>query len=266
MNEPAHEIKVRVFVRHKKTCDHVGEEGHANCRCAKWLRYTRHGKQFRQPANTRSFGTAEEKARELERRLNAGESPVLSRPNQPKMPTIADKIETFIIAKQTEGLSTSTRRKLKYQLGLFEQFMAGRSIFFPAEVTTEDVIKYRATWKWKSGVTRQKAQQNLRGFLRLACEGKVLEDLLKVLKPIKLSREDTVRLKPRPFSARISSLRTPFLRSAIAVKRWYTSSNSARSSWNPRCWQRSFSACRPLCLPSTSCVCAKPTSSGCMIS
>jgi len=200
VNEPAHEIKVRVFVRHKKTCDHVGEEGHANCRCAKWLRYTRHGKQFRQPANTRSFGTAEEKARELERRLNAGESPVLSRPNQPKMPTIADKIETFIIAKQTEGLSTSTRRKLKYQLGLFEQFMAGRSIFFPAEVTTEDVIKYRATWKWKSGVTRQKAQQNLRGFLRLACEGKVLEDLLKVLKPIKLSREDTVRLKPRPFS------------------------------------------------------------------
>jgi hypothetical protein len=64
VNEPAHEIRVRVFVRHKKTCEHFGEEGHANCRCAKWLRYTRHGKQFRTPANTRSFGTAEEKARE----------------------------------------------------------------------------------------------------------------------------------------------------------------------------------------------------------
>jgi integrase len=33
----------------------------------------------------------------------------------------------------------------------------------------------------------------------MACEGKVLEDLLRVLKPIKLSREDTARLKPQPF-------------------------------------------------------------------
>ena len=68
LNEPAHEIKVRVFVRHKATCEYSGEEGYARCRCAKWLRYSRHGKQFRQSANTRSFGTAEEKARELERR------------------------------------------------------------------------------------------------------------------------------------------------------------------------------------------------------
>ncbi len=201
MSEPAHEIKVRIFVRHKKTCEHVGEEGYANCRCAKWLRYTRHGKQFRQPANTRSFGTAEEKARELERRLNAGENPVLSRPNEPRrQPTIADKIETFIIAKQTEGLSNSTRRKLKYQLGLFEQFMASRSKYFPDEIATDDVLHFRASWKWKSGVTRQKAQQNLRGFLRMACGGRVLEELLRVLKPIKLTREDTVRLKPQPFS------------------------------------------------------------------
>lgn len=200
MNEPAHEIRVRVFVRHKKTCEHFGEEGHANCRCAKWLRYTRHGKQFRTPANTRSFGTAEEKARELQHRLNSGETPALPQPNQPKKATIADKIETFIVAKQTEGLSNSTRRKLKYQLGLFEQFMAARSKYFPAEITTDEVLHFRASWKWKSGVTRQKAQQNLRGFLRMACEGKLLEDLLRVLKPIKLSKEDTVRLKPQPFS------------------------------------------------------------------
>ncbi len=72
MNEPAQEIRVRVFVRHKATCDYSGEEGYARCRCAKWLRYSRHGKQFRQPANTRSFGTAEEKAREQYRILAPG--------------------------------------------------------------------------------------------------------------------------------------------------------------------------------------------------
>jgi hypothetical protein len=156
-------------------------------------RYSRHGKQFRVPAHTRSFGTAEEKARELERRLNSGEVVSLPKPDQPKKPTVADKIET-------EGLSNSTRRKLKYQLGLFERYLADRSKFFPHEITTDDVIQFRASWKWKSGVTRQKAQQNLRGFLRSACEGKQLEDILRVLKPIKLTKEDAVRLKPQPFS------------------------------------------------------------------
>jgi hypothetical protein len=37
VNEPAHEVRVRVFVRHKTTCDHYGEEEHAKCRCSKWL-------------------------------------------------------------------------------------------------------------------------------------------------------------------------------------------------------------------------------------
>jgi len=200
VNEPAQAIRVRVFVRHKATCDRSGEEGYARCRCAKWLRYSRHGKQFRQPANTRSFGTAEEKARELERRLNSGEVVVPAKPEQPKKTTIADKIATHILAKQSEGLSNSTRRKLKYQLGLFEQYLADRSKFFPHEITTDDVVHFRASWKWKSNVTRQKAQQNLRGFLRSACEGKQLEDILRVLKPIKLTKEDTIRLKPQPFS------------------------------------------------------------------
>ena len=67
-----------------------------------------HGKQFRQPRNTRSFGTAEEKARELERRLNSGEAVVPANPDQPKKATVADKIATHILAKQSEGLSNST--------------------------------------------------------------------------------------------------------------------------------------------------------------
>jgi integrase len=200
VSEPAHEVTVRVFVRHKATCDHHGEEGYANCRCLKWLRWSRHGKQFRQTASTRSWGSALEKARELERRLTLGEMPVVPKPDQPKKATIADKIATHILAKQSEGFSNSTRRKLKYQLGLFERWMADRSKFFPHEITTDDCVTFRASWKWKSGVTRQKAQQNLRGFLRSACEGKQLEDILRVLKPIKLTKEDTVRLKPQPFS------------------------------------------------------------------
>ncbi|HZW81761.1 MAG TPA: hypothetical protein VFF50_14910 [Candidatus Deferrimicrobiaceae bacterium] len=182
-------------------CDHAGEEGYANCRCAKWLRYSRHGKQFRQSANTRSFGTALEKARHLERRLRSGETPYLPKPEQSKNATIRDKIETYTLNKQKGvGLSKATLRKLKYQLGLFEQFLQDRSKFFPQEITADDVIHFRASWKWGSGVTRQKAQQNLRGFLRFICDGKQLEAALKILESIKLSKEDTARLKPKPFT------------------------------------------------------------------
>ena len=102
-------------------------------------------------------------------------------------------------AKRSEGLSPATLRKLKYQLGTFEQFLAARSKFFPSEITATDVIEFRSGWTWKSGVTRQKAQQNLRGFLRLCCTDN-LEKLLNALKPIKLSKIDMTRLKPQPFS------------------------------------------------------------------
>ena len=47
--------------------------------------------------------------------------------------------------------------------------------------------------------TRQKAQQNIRGFLRYCCRQN-LNDLLSALKAIRLSRADRKRLEPKPFS------------------------------------------------------------------
>jgi integrase len=82
---------------------------------------------------------------------------------------------------------------------MFEQFLAARSKFFPSEITPVDVIEFRSGWTWKSGVTRQKAQQNLRGFLRYCCKEN-LEELLKVLNSIKLSKADRARLEPQPFT------------------------------------------------------------------
>ena len=112
----------------------------------------------------RSWAQAEEKREEAQKRLDAGDQTPL--PLTETQKTIKQSIETFLLAKEGERLSNATIRKLRYQLNLFESFMAGRSRFFPSEITPTDVIEYRSTWNWKSGVTRQKAQQNLRGFLR----------------------------------------------------------------------------------------------------
>lgn len=155
------------------------------------------GRQHRFAAGVRSWAQAEEKREEAQKRLDAGDQTPL--PVTETQKTIKQSIETFLLAKEGERLSNATIRKLRYQLNLFESFMAERSRFFPSEITPTDVIEYRSTWNWKSGVTRQKAQQNLRGFLRSCCKDN-LKGILDVLKPIKLSKADNARLEPQPFT------------------------------------------------------------------
>lgn len=192
-------IAVVPFTRHRKSCPMSSRgEFFPRCDCPKFLRYFLNGRLHRRPAQTRTWSVAEEKAAELQAQLQKG-NPILVHV-EPDHQTIEQSIETFISGKETEGLSRPTLRKLKYQLGEFERFMSARSKFFSVEITPTVVIEYRASWdSWKSGVTRQKAQQNLRGFLRFACT-KNLPELLAALKPVRLSRLDKERLQPRPFT------------------------------------------------------------------
>ena len=182
---------VTVYVRHSGECQHEGKPFFRGCDCPKWFRYSgdvclcgrsHKGRQHRFAAGVRSWAQAEEKREEAQKRLDAGDQTPL--PVTETQKTIKQSIETFLLAKQGERLSNATIRKLRYQLNLFDSFMAGRSRFFPSEITPTDVIEYRSTWNWKSGVTRQKAQQNLRGFLRSCCKDN-LKGILDVLKPIK---------------------------------------------------------------------------------
>src|SRR5690348_9733959 len=197
---------VTVYVRHRAECQHDGKPFFRGCDCPKWLRYSgdvclcgrsHKGRQHRFASGVRSWAQAEEKREEVQKRLDAGDQTPL--PASETQQTIKQSIKTFLLAKQGERLNNATIRKLRYQLNLFESFMGDRSRFFPSEITPTDVIEYRATWKWKSGVTRQKAQQNLRGFLRSCCRDN-LKGLLDVLKPIKLSKADHARLEPQPFT------------------------------------------------------------------
>ncbi|MGA7593309.1 MAG: hypothetical protein WBW02_22575 [Candidatus Sulfotelmatobacter sp.] len=142
---------------------------------------------------------AEDKAIELQEQLDRGDQPKPIIVKGPQ-PTIAEHIETFISAKESEGVSPRRIKKLRFQLTEFEQWMADRGKLFPSLVTPTDVIDYRSTWdrKWKA-TTRQKAQQNVRSFLRSCCREN-LHDLLGALKTIRLSKDDRKRLEPKPFT------------------------------------------------------------------
>ena len=138
---------ISVFVRHNPSCKYRDDETWRRCNCRKHLRWTHAGKQFRQSAKTRSWQAAEEEKRRLENQFEIA-------PEEKR--TIEQAI---ILAKETEGCTDSMIRKLRFQLGLFQRFMAARSKLFPHEITAVDVIGFRAAWTWKSGLTKQKAQQ-----------------------------------------------------------------------------------------------------------
>jgi len=191
---------VTVFVRHNTSCSHSRRgEFYRGCDCPKFLRYSRNGKQTRKAAKTRSWSVAEERAIEEQEALDRGEQPKPILIAVPQ-PTIADCIDTFISKKESKGISARRIKKFRFQLADFEKWMAARGKLFPASLTSTDLIDYRATWsgKWKV-TTRQKAQQNIRGFLRTCCNEN-LNELLAALDKLVKTREDEERLAPKPFT------------------------------------------------------------------
>jgi len=106
-----------------------------------------------------------------------------------------------MVRKLSEGISRATERKVRYHLDCCEQFMAARSKFFPRDITATDAVEFKASWStWKSSVTRQKAQQNIRGFVRFICKGDHRDEILDAFGKIKESRADSDRLEPKPFT------------------------------------------------------------------
>jgi site-specific recombinase XerD len=184
---------VAVYVRHARNCPQSAKgELFRGCDCPKWLRYSLAGRQVRKTANTRSWGQAEGAREALQKTLDG--APAGSGPSSS---TLSQAADVYLLSKQSQGFGSSTSQKVRAQLGAFVAFMASRSKLFAQDITAQDLAEYRATWStWKSGVTRQKANSLLRGFLTAIGRS----DLLSALETIKLSREDKQRLKPRPFT------------------------------------------------------------------
>jgi integrase len=186
---------VSVYVRHAGSCPFADKPFYHACQCAKWLRYSKAGKQFKQTANTRTWSIAEAAAAELQNHLDAGEGPSVA-PSGEK--TIKEHVDTYLLGKRSVA-GGETLRKLTQQLGRFEAFMAGRGKLYPREITATDCIEYRADWKTWGDLTAAKAQSNLRGFLKACCrENRV--DLLDALGTIKQTREGKQRRKPKPYT------------------------------------------------------------------
>ena len=77
--------------------------------------------------------------------------------------------------------------------------MTACSKFYPSQITVQDVIDCRATWTGWNDLSKIKAQQNLRGFLRMCLRGDHRTDVLDALNTIKETKHGKERRKPKPF-------------------------------------------------------------------
>jgi len=153
--------QVIIFTRHAATCpQRRHEQSQIPCGCAKWLRWSEGGKQYREPANTRVWGVALEKREEKQRDLDG-----LASPKAP-VEGIRERLETFISLKENAG--AEYKAGLRSQLGRFVTFCESRGRSYVSEIQHRDCEDFRKIWStfWPSPIKRARVAANLRSFLR----------------------------------------------------------------------------------------------------
>ncbi len=149
-----------VYTRHTQSCPHSDDIAWRRCRCPKWIQGTPSEEQgfVRTSAQTRTWEQAEAKARQLE------ES---ARPGAPKPApaiSIAEAVAAFRADEAGRCLSKSTTKQSKT---LFEvqllPWAKDVGLALLKELTTPNLIKFRASWGNGPNTTRRK-HERLIGF------------------------------------------------------------------------------------------------------
>ncbi len=137
-------MTVLVYTRHAITCPKQDDRYSRRCDCPKWFQYQLNGRQVRVTAKTRSWETASKKARELEARLEAGESP-----QKPSPITVADAIVKYLAVKESEGLQNITLVKIKGMMARLTEFCTSRGLVYLKDVSADHLQDWRLSWKFK---------------------------------------------------------------------------------------------------------------------
>jgi integrase len=227
---------ITIFVRHSADCDYKDDETYRRCKCRKHLRWTRDGKQYRQKANTRSWGEAERVKRELEDELS-GSPAQASHPSAPSHPSslppsatpLAEAIKIFIQDKKLH-VSEDVVKKYTRLLGRLTAYCEAEDVKVStvgglnAKVTTG----FCSTWDelYPSGNTRAKLRERLRTFLRYCYDERWLDRIPRVPQ-FKVEETETQPLTPEEYERLLSGVREAIKKGDPRRK---TQSNSGQRS------------------------------------
>lgn len=191
-----------VYVFHSAKCSHKKDRFYRRCKCSKWIYLARERKRI--SAKTRSWATAEEKAKFITEGQQASvneDKTTIDEDNAPvideRRTTISQAIEDYLKDKRSQGLAESTLYKLdiifRKQLG---KFCREHAIVHPEELTLTQVERFRASWR-DQPLARRKKQERLVGFFAYCIAHKWMkENPAKQLSHVKVKDKPTL-----PFSS-----------------------------------------------------------------
>ena len=149
-----------VYTRHSQKCPHQNDIAWRRCRCPKWIQGTpsEDHEFLRTSAQTRTWEQAEEKARKLEEAARPG-----TRKTAPAI-TIAEAVAAYRADEAARCLSKSTTNQSK-TLFHFHLLAWAKDVGLTLlrELTTPNLVKFRATWGNAPNTTRRK-HERLIGF------------------------------------------------------------------------------------------------------
>ena len=186
-----------VYTRHYPPCRQT-DSTYRRCRCPKWINGTlATGKFIRQSAQTRSWETAERKARLME--IDA--DPMRKVPPEPSWRiSIEQAVGDFLrdeAARKLQKTSTCQSKTLleKQLLGWARE----QSLTFLDELTTAKLREFRAWWN-NGALTTQRKHHRLNGFFDFCMENDwLLRNPAKKMKSVQVSQEPTDYFTPVEF-------------------------------------------------------------------
>ncbi len=160
-----------VYTRHSKKCPHKTDIAWRRCRCPKWIQGTpsEDHEFLRTSAGTRTWEQAENKARQLEESARTGA------PKPAPAISIAEAVAAYRADETGRCLAKSTTNQSKT---LFEVHLLAWAkdvgVTLLKELTTPNLIKFRATWSNGPNTTRRK-HERLIGFFEFCISNDWLE-------------------------------------------------------------------------------------------
>lgn len=187
-----------VYTRHYPPCNKT-DASYRRCRCPKWINGTLSSGQFiRESARTRSWETAERKARLMEFQSDPLHPPV---PEHNCRTSIEDAIKDFLADEHARKLAkTSTCQSKTLLETQLLKWARTNSLKFLDELTTAKLREFRASWN-NGALTTQRKHHRLNGFFAFCIENDwLLKNPAKKMKSVQVSAKPTDYFTPFEFA------------------------------------------------------------------
>lgn len=167
-----------VHRRHIETCPHRHKgRDFRKCSCPLWIDWRVGRKRIRKPLGTRDWGVAQIQARKIE----------VDGLHAPTAPTVIESAcDKFLADAKARQLREGSLRKYRQLFKQLNAYCEVRGIALLNNLTTEELLAFRSTWK-NSNLSAKKKLELLKAFFRFCVSAKLIpENTAESIKPPKV--------------------------------------------------------------------------------